>query len=41
MEVITHRSRMAPCPRGADLKNDSCQKGERESTPIKKNQGKA
>jgi hypothetical protein len=32
---------MTPCPREADLKNGSCQKGERESTPAKQRQGKA
>jgi hypothetical protein len=32
VEVITHRSRMTPYPRGADLKNDLRWEGEREYT---------
>jgi hypothetical protein len=30
MEAITHRSRMTPCPEGADLKNGSLWEAERE-----------
>jgi hypothetical protein len=32
VEANTPRSRMTPCPRDADLKNGSRQKGEREHT---------
>jgi hypothetical protein len=31
VEAITHRLRMTPCPRGADLRNGSRQEGERET----------
>jgi hypothetical protein len=29
--MINHRSRMTPYPRDADLRNGSCQEGERET----------
>jgi hypothetical protein len=32
MEAITRRSRMTPCPRGADRRNDSHREGQREHT---------
>jgi hypothetical protein len=41
VEAITHRSKTTPCPRGADIRNDSCWEGERENTPVKQHPGKA